>query len=124
MLNHALTIMNSAVSGQAPPPPSIPIYSTNANANPRSFIPPPPPEPTNNNNNPKGKIEEMSFKEVVEKYAESNGLMLMPSKKRYEGKQVYNFGEIPIVLEKEMIYRQVKPNNEWKPTSLEDLLQQ
>lgn len=106
--------MNSMVSGE----PVIPILTTST----RNISSPSQSQIPNNTSSSNIIIEEshMSFKEMVEKYAEEHGFLLIPTKKRYEGKLIYTFGNIPVILDKDLVYKQ--ESGEWKPVSLSDLV--
>jgi tuftelin-interacting protein 11 len=111
---YALNIIDAAISGRSIPTPQmyVPPPATSVMAPPPTQPPPPPPRT----------IDDMSFKEVVERFAEENGFFLQPTKKYYEGKIIYNFGKIPIYFEHQLIYK--LRGNDWVPISLNELLQQ
>ncbi len=107
--NYGLNVIDAAISGTAvPPPPSYTYVAT----------PAPAPVPAAPAQKP---ADEMSFKEILERFAEEHGLLLVPTKKRYEGKQVYNFGTVPVYFEQQMLYRQLK-TMAWVPTGLQELI--
>jgi tuftelin-interacting protein 11 len=110
--NHALHVMNSAMNGvplPAHPPPMIPVHIPST------------PKLTPVKQKPKD-LDELSFKEVVETFADNNGFLLIPTGRRFEGKLIYNFGKIPIIFGTNILYKLEKGN--WKPAGLEELLVQ
>eukprot|EP01119_Soliformovum_irregulare_P005394 TRINITY_DN1715_c0_g1_i2.p1 TRINITY_DN1715_c0_g1~~TRINITY_DN1715_c0_g1_i2.p1 ORF type:complete len:734 (-),score=297.74 TRINITY_DN1715_c0_g1_i2:29-2230(-) len=111
-LNRALNAVNCAISGDPLPP--IPTFAPMTH----QIVADTPSQPSSR---PK-EADEMSFKEVVQSFAESNGFLLIPSGKRHEGKPIYSFGKFLIVLGKETVLRQEHGN--WKSVALEDLLAQ
>lgn len=74
----------------------------------------------------------VSFKKVVEEYASQNGIVLYPrmegvdANARMDGKQVYDFGKIPIFLEENVVFvlskGKSKEVKKWEPTSLDELV--
>jgi tuftelin-interacting protein 11 len=64
----------------------------------------------------------VSFKDVVEKLAEENGVLFMPvpGQKRYEGKALYNFGRATIYIDRGVAF--VSRGDRWVPTSLDELV--
>lgn len=118
--NYALNVMNSVVSGQPPPPPPSIIATPSVAAHPpppKPFVPPVPMQPIRSMD-----VDQLSFKDVVEKFAEDHGLYLLPTPRRHEGKTVYNFGKIPIIITPDLVYKQEK--GQWIPTSIDQLLKQ
>jgi tuftelin-interacting protein 11 len=110
-LNHALAIMNRAITGGNPgtyvPPPT---------SAPPAQPPPPPTKP------PPPKNDDMTIKELVEQIALENSVAFLPTKRQYDGKQVYSFGKLLIYMDKQLIMVQDKPNK-WGPISPSDLIQ-
>ncbi len=111
--HHALQMINQSLSGQskvvytpAPAPVPPPASSTPLPTPSSSSLPPPP---------------KLSFKEVVERFAEENNTVFLPTQKRTsDGKQIYLFGSCPVLIEQQLLLRQV--GTEWKPCSLDELL--
>jgi len=105
--NRALQAMSTALSGgrivNQPYVPPIPFAAPLPSPKPPT-IPP---------------SDEMTFRQLVEQEAEKCGQLLMPTGKRHEGKLIYNFGRVPIILGKEEIHRFDK--GQWKPANLEEL---
>lgn len=66
---------------------------------------------------------EMSLKEVIETYAEQNGLLFMPKPGRMQNShQIYGFGKISIFLDSlnQKVYAQI--DDRWQLVSLEQML--
>eukprot|EP01041_Mallomonas_annulata_P000909 gene909-1764_t len=64
----------------------------------------------------------VSFKEVVEAYAESSGILFLPKEgKIYEGKQIWIFGNKLCYLDQNVVFYNNGRDN-WSPIALEDLL--
>ncbi|CAF1091177.1 unnamed protein product [Rotaria magnacalcarata] len=62
-----------------------------------------------------------SFKDLVEKKASDHNLLFLPITNRtFEGKQVYQFGNANIYIDKNVIF--VYENNQWIPLRLNDLI--
>jgi tuftelin-interacting protein 11 len=71
-----------------------------------------------------GSAAEMTFKEVVEAFAQENDVQFMPKPGRtYEGLQVYSFGAVNVVVDtaKESILAQT--GDGWNPVHLEQILE-
>jgi len=62
----------------------------------------------------------ITLKGVVEKLAQENNLIFRPTKKTWDGKPVYGFGNATIVVDKELIYYQ--NGGKWEPTGLDALV--
>ncbi|KAJ6253044.1 tuftelin-interacting protein [Anaeramoeba flamelloides] len=66
----------------------------------------------------------LTFKEVVQIFAEDNEILLMPLNFTQNGKQVFSFGRCQIYLENEIAFvRKNSNSNAWDPISLDELLQ-
>jgi len=65
---------------------------------------------------------QISLKSAVEKYAEDNNILFMPTKKTWDGKPVYTFGTISIVIDKDSLYYFNK--GKWELTGMDDLMKQ
>ena len=75
---------------------------------------------------------EMTFRDAVESYALEHGILLIPRREgidanaRKDGKQVFNFGKIPIYLDENVVYACLKKEQSsgllWDPISLDDLV--
>lgn len=54
--------------------------------------------------------------------AEDNGILFMPvpGQKRYDGKQLYNFGKTVMFIDRGVVF--VTKGSQWTPISLDDLL--
>ncbi|XP_013412007.1 tuftelin-interacting protein 11 isoform X2 [Lingula anatina] len=62
-----------------------------------------------------------SFKDLVERKAEENGLLFMPvPNKTYEAKQVYKFGSVQVYMDRSVIFMQEGMN--WVPVSIQGLI--
>ncbi len=124
--NHALEVMdwhvNRILSGGAGPPPPV-------------FQPPPSqpqPQPSGLREEPKAGVgsREPTLKEVVQRFAEENDLLFMPTTRRHEGKQVYGFGKVPVVVDKELIFAPPPVGDghgdsaagKWVPVGFDELL--
>lgn len=78
-------------------------------------------------------VDMTSFREVIEDFAMENDILLVPRREgidanaRKDGKQVYNFGKIPIYIDENVVFAQLKRDGNnveglmWDPTSLDDL---
>eukprot|EP00898_Chlorokybus_atmophyticus_P006958 jgi/Chlat1/7263/Chrsp58S06898 len=67
---------------------------------------------------------EMSFKELVEHFAQQNDVQFLPKVGRWhEGLQVYGFGMVSVVLDKVLQVIKAQVGDRWAPTSLEQLLE-
>ena len=71
----------------------------------------------------------ISFKEVVEKFAEDNGVIFMPREGRmHEGKQVWQFGTRLCIIDQNVVFVHQAYDaigggkNHWTPIGLEELL--
>jgi tuftelin-interacting protein 11 len=71
----------------------------------------------------KAMSDSMSFKDVVEMFAENNNIEFMPNVKRgrHEGKQVYLFGKKNVYLENGVAFCDMGAGK-WEPVALEELL--
>lgn len=65
---------------------------------------------------------DLSFREVVERFALDNGVTFLPNTKRgrHDGKQIYLFGSTNVYIDNCVVFALI--NNEWQPISLEVLL--
>ena len=126
--NHALQLMEQSLSGSqtihyapppttpAPPPGPPPPPSPPSDEEPE----PPPPPPKTSLAFEKYNLK-MSFKQVVEKFAEDHDTVFMPVPRRlHEGKQVYSFGNCLVLIDQQMLLRQSE--GKWVPVSLNELL--
>lgn len=68
---------------------------------------------------------EMSFTEIIEKFAGMHGMLFMPHSKRgyQDGKPVYLFGQVSIYLSNQNIYYYDNGKLDWLPIALPDLLE-
>ncbi|CAF0946683.1 unnamed protein product [Adineta ricciae] len=92
--------------------------------------PPPPPLPSTNVNYEaiynRGLASSTStvvssFKDLVEKKAAEHNLLFMPITNRiFDGKQVYQFGQVNIYIDKNVVF--VFDNGQWFPMRLNDLI--
>ncbi|XP_048777997.2 tuftelin-interacting protein 11-like [Ostrea edulis] len=79
------------------------------------------PEPTYTRSVTVGSNYQPTFKDLVEKAAEENGLLFMPiAGKTQEAKQVYRYGKVQIYLDRNVIF--VFENLNWIPVSLQNLV--
>lgn len=63
-----------------------------------------------------------SFREIVERRAEDNGIIMMPvPNKTQEGKPVYKFGNVQIYIDRNVIF--VYDDGRWIPKSLDRLME-
>lgn len=129
-LNHALNLMNRAVSGQ-PLGPILPVPGQSElpplpeEQPPPPPPPPPPPRPPPPPSEPRPPPPppvDISLREVVEKIAEEHGLLFMPNPRRHHpgGKQVHSFGKVDVVLDRDVLY--ALKAGQWVPVSVEELL--
>lgn len=98
---HALTVLNSKISGGAVPPPPTPpkaAFQTplSSPVAQTQLTKPSPSTP---------KSQDIGFKEMVSRYAESKGEYLLTTDKLFEGKTIYSIGKHKIVLEKDVVYK-------------------
>eukprot|EP01116_Phalansterium_solitarium_P024058 TRINITY_DN8696_c0_g1_i1.p1 TRINITY_DN8696_c0_g1~~TRINITY_DN8696_c0_g1_i1.p1 ORF type:complete len:795 (+),score=358.05 TRINITY_DN8696_c0_g1_i1:102-2486(+) len=127
---HALDVMNCVISGQPPPPPPQVMTMPATTHHDATRAPPAKPEEKKPSSEAVAAVnaalskgsEEMSFKDMVEEFAESHGFLLMPSKKRHEGKQIYTFGKYSVMLDQQVIFRLER--GDWEPVSPDELLVQ
>ncbi|XP_070537179.1 tuftelin-interacting protein 11-like [Ptychodera flava] len=61
-----------------------------------------------------------SFKDLVEKKAQENGILFAPANRRYNGKMLYNFGNHTMYIEHGVIFQQ--QGQKWTPVSLQSLI--
>ena len=118
---HALTVIDNALSTGPgyrptpfmPPPPSTDEEENTSKPPPPSQKPPPPPS-----------TDDFNFKDLIEHYAQQHNYLLIKTSRQHEGKPIYQFGKIPIILDglKQIVLKQIK--GEWVPISIEDLLKQ
>ncbi|KAK3280272.1 hypothetical protein CYMTET_11885 [Cymbomonas tetramitiformis] len=117
-LNSALDMMNQSVAGAAPmPQPAPPIPPSGA------AMPPPmqaaPELPTWQ------APQELSFKDLVERFAEQHDVLFLPKGGRtHEGLQVYGFGPVSVVLDNSKQVLLVQTGDRWAAMSLDGLLQE
>ncbi|CAF1354682.1 unnamed protein product [Rotaria sordida] len=93
--------------------------------------PPPPPQPSVNVNYEaiynrgvatSSSTVVSSFKDLVEKKATDHNLLFLPiSNRTFEGKQIYQFGNVNIYIDKNVLF--LYENNQWIPLRLNDLIQ-
>lgn len=57
-----------------------------------------------------------TFREMVVKKAQENGILFVPTNRRYEGKMVFTFGVCQVYIEKGVVF--VQEGNDWTPMSL------
>jgi tuftelin-interacting protein 11 len=115
--NYALELMNAVLSNSPLPPldvtriqPPVPIQAPKvepAVAAPVKRVP---------------LSEALTFREMIERLADDNGLGFVPTKKQHDGKPIYMFGSVPIIVDKDLILTQV--GGQWRPSSIEALLKQ
>lgn len=72
---------------------------------------------------PKSAEEDLSLREIVERFAESNDVLFVLTKRVWDGKQVFKFGKTNIVIDKELVYFEAD-NKTWHTVTLEELLEQ
>ena len=66
----------------------------------------------------------LSFKDVVERFAEENGYLFLPKGNlRHEGRQLYSFGGVTVFLDRDLLHVQ-RAGGAWVPASLDEVLQQ
>eukprot|EP01125_Pyxidicula_operculata_P014569 TRINITY_DN4867_c0_g1_i3.p1 TRINITY_DN4867_c0_g1~~TRINITY_DN4867_c0_g1_i3.p1 ORF type:complete len:398 (+),score=109.56 TRINITY_DN4867_c0_g1_i3:435-1628(+) len=63
----------------------------------------------------------ISMKNVLEKVAEDNNILLLPTKKLHEGKPIYQFGSVSVYVDKELVYSNVN-SGKWAPISIDQLI--
>jgi tuftelin-interacting protein 11 len=62
-----------------------------------------------------------SFKDLIEKKAIDNNMLFSPIPNRtFEGKQVYQFGNAYIYIDKNVLF--ISENGQWMPLRLNDLV--
>ncbi len=62
-----------------------------------------------------------SFKDLVEKKAVEHNMLFLPMlNRKFEGKQVYRFGNANIYLDKNVLF--IFENGQWMPLPLNDLV--
>uniref|UniRef100_A0A6B2KYG6 G-patch domain-containing protein n=1 Tax=Arcella intermedia TaxID=1963864 RepID=A0A6B2KYG6_9EUKA len=64
--------------------------------------------------------ESISLKDLVEKLAQENNLVFRPLKRTWEGKPVYNLGNLSVVIDKNLIF--YLNSGKYEPTGLESLI--
>jgi tuftelin-interacting protein 11 len=123
----ALNMMNSAADGQPLPPaapsaaPAGPVPSWRAELAPEQ---PATAKPARGAGG--GAVSEPSFKDLVARYAEEQGLDFVPRAGRlHDGLQVYSFGGVSCVVDAahSLVRAQLKDRG-WAPVSLEKLRQE
>lgn len=131
-LNRALEFMNRAVSGNLTPGARENIaYLTHTERRYGFETPAPPPaapatsRPATDKREVEVGVRNLStpetFKDLVEKRAEENGLLFMPvPNKLYEAKQVYKFGRAFIYIDRGVVF--VNEQQHWVPISLSALV--
>jgi len=66
----------------------------------------------------------VSFREVVESFAEQNGIEFVPKiGKQIDGKQIFMFANASIYIEHDVVFCNLGGTSSWSPIALEDLLQ-
>jgi len=117
--NHALVVMEKAAKGNTSSLPAPPSYE--------------PVAPIVEKRIDSGRVEKavkkkaplgpsMSFKEVVEQFAEENGFMFIPTQRRTpSGKLLYRFGKANVVLDGQVILCQ-NAKGDFEPATLQELL--
>ncbi|KAH3745196.1 tuftelin interacting protein [Pelomyxa schiedti] len=68
--------------------------------------------------------DEISLRDVVEKIAAENDILLVPTKRMHDGKPVFKFGPLNIVIDKHLLYAEEKGTGtkSWRTVSLGELL--
>ena len=66
--------------------------------------------------------KEPSFKEIIERFGDEHEISLIPTSKRHEGKQVYNFGKHQIFIDQQVLFKYQPSTNQWVPVSLDSLI--
>jgi len=103
-----------------PPPPAHPVPPTHM----RQSQPPQtkrPPAATTTRRLPSAQEDiPITLKGVVEKLSQENNLVFRPTKKTWDGKPVYVFGNSTIVIDKDLIYYHAA--GKWEPTGLDALV--
>jgi tuftelin-interacting protein 11 len=117
---NALELANSIMDDPTHPisPPQIQMPQLMRESQPkRNPIPVPPrkvPTPVDD--------MQISLKSAVEKYAEDHNILFMPTKKTWDGKPVYTFGTVSVVIDKDSLYYCKK--GKWELTGIEELMKQ
>ena len=64
----------------------------------------------------------MQLSSLPPSQAEDNGILFMPvpGQRRFEGKQLYNFGQATMFIDRGVAF--VMKGTQWTPVSLDDLL--
>lgn len=70
----------------------------------------------------------LSFKEIIQKFADMHGVEFVPNSKRgfVDGKQVFSFGKVAIYLDNRTIFASLQDASgswSWSPLGLQDLLE-
>ncbi|KAL5481335.1 hypothetical protein EMCRGX_G021472 [Ephydatia muelleri] len=118
--NRALDLMNHAVSGTLQPGMRENVaYFTSTERRPASEV-----TSRTSLQNALTAPMSISFKDVVEKLAEDNGLLFMPiaGQKQYEGKALYSFGKVAVYIDRGVVFAK-NVDNIWLPVSLDKLLE-
>jgi tuftelin-interacting protein 11 len=124
----ALNMMNSAADGQ-PLPPAAPAAAAPAGPVPSwraELAPDQPPAAKPLRGAGGATVSEPSFKDLVARYAEEQGLDFVPRAGRlHDGLQVYSFGGVSCVVDAahSLVRAQLKDRG-WAPVSLEKLRQE
>ncbi|XP_077984161.1 tuftelin-interacting protein 11-like [Glandiceps talaboti] len=117
-INQALDIMNRAVSGNIQPGNMPPFIAPNDRRPDTEAIQT---ERQQGRDSPVRRITiPTTFKDLVEKKAQENGIIFVPANRRYEGKMLYTFGKHIIYIEHGVLYQQ--QGQTWTPVSLQSLI--
>jgi len=126
-----MDMINQAAT--APPPPPPPPVEAGAAPGPEqpaaapapaSSAPVPPPvAPLKRQVQLGAATTKVTFKEALEQLAADNDIVFVPSTRQHPGgKQVYNFGSVPVVIDINVVHALDKKTKQWKPMAVDDLL--
>lgn len=81
----------------------------------RAASPSPQPSPA-----PSSFVEPTTFRQLVEEIARKRDILFIPTKRSYESKTIFSFGNVSIVIDKNMLL--VWKNKRWVPVSIDELV--
>lgn len=112
-LNQALDMMNRAVGG---------TFQAGARENMAYFVSTEKRRQPASIQNAISAPASVSFKDVIERMAEENGILFMPvsGQKRHDGKLLYSFGQATLYIDRGVTF--VTRAGQWSPVSLDELL--
>lgn len=88
----------------------------------QQMVPPPPP-PTSQPQIDYSSIAPATFRQLVENRAAATGILFCPDgNKKYDGKQIYTFGDRSVYFEETLICTYNPERKKWQPIGLEGLL--